>query len=424
LDYRFFALEFQALNRDNSRMGYTRQAVTGFGWKTIVTFATGALTALKLVLLARILDQREFGLFAYIAIALGLAESITETGVNITLIQAKESIKYFINTAWVIAIIRGLLIGIVMLAMGAGMSQFYQEPSLTVLVAIAALVPVIKGFINPAIITYQKELRFFRDSVFRFSILLIESALAVFLAWQLKSVTGLVIALVGSALFEVILSFAIFKLRPAFEYLPNRAKTIFANARGLSISAALSYIAENIDDLILGKILGTSPLGIYHTSYSLSHKGTQSFAQALNHSAIPVFAKIGDDKPRLRKAFWKAMTGLSALLLIALIPLVFLPQLVVDILLGEKWAAVAPVLPWLSIAGALQALTTICYTTLMSTKSYQTMNVHRVLSIIVFVPLFIWGSTTFGLVGAAIAWAAARLISFPVVLIGVIRRLQ
>lgn len=423
-DYRFFGLEFQGLNRDNSGMGYTRQAVSGFGWQTIVTFGAAAITALKLALLARILDQRDFGLFAYVAIALGLAEAITQTGVNVTILQARESVKYFVNTAWVIAIIRGIIIGIVMLLMGLGMSQFYTEPSLKILISLAAFVPIIKGFINPAIITLHKELRFFRDSVYRFSLLFVEAVLAIILALQWHSVYALVFAAIGAAIFEVIISFIFFKVRPVFEYIPSRAKSIFVNARGLSISAALSYISENIDDLILGRILGTAPLGLYHTSYSLSHKATQGFAQSLNHSALPVFAKMKNDIPRLRKAFWKSMTGLGVLLVTALIPLILFPSLVVDIILGEKWQSVTPLLPWLALAGALQALTTICYTLLMTTQSYKIMNFHRGLSIFIFAPLFIWSSIQFGLVGAAIAWALARLISFPVILIGVVRRLR
>lgn len=424
MDYRHFALEVQGLNGDNKLMGYTRQAVSGFGWKTVVTFATAALTAVKLSILARILEPRDFGLFAYVAIALGLAESITQTGVNITIIQAKESVKYFLNTAWVIAIIRGLLIGTVMLVMGLVMSQFYLEPSLTMLVGVAAFVPIIKGFINPAIISYQKELRFFRDSVYQFMVLFVEALAAVLLAWKLQSVIALIIALIASAIFEVGLSFFLFKLKPRFEYISSRAKQIFANARGLTISAALSYISENIDDLILGRVLGTAPLGSYHTGYSLSHKATQGFAHALNHSTLPVFAKIADEKTRLRRAFWKAIGGLSALLLAALIPLVLLPELVVTIILGDKWQAVIPILPWLAIAGALQALTTICYTALISTNSYTFMNFHRALSIVVFVPLFIWGSVEYGLLGAAVTWAVSRFVTFPVALIGVVRRLR
>lgn len=404
-------------------MGYTRQAVAGFGWQTVVTVATGATTAVKMMVLARLLDQTEFGLFAYVAITLGLAEAVTETGVNITLIQAKESIKYYLNTAWVIAIIRGLLIGIVVAVMGLGMSRFFNEPSLTMLTAVAAVVPVIKGFINPAIIIFQKELRFFRDSVFRFSIIFIEAVLAILLAWYFQSVAALVLSLIGAALFEVLISFAFLKLKPAFEYIPNRARTIFSHARGLSVSAALSYISENIDDLILGKALGTAPLGLYHTGYSLSHKATQAFAQALNHSALPVYAKIHEDRPRLRKAFWKSLSGLTVLLSVALIPLVFFPTLVVQIILGDKWLAVIPILPWLSIAGALQAVTTICYTAFLATKSYKMMNFHRVLSLAIFIPLFYWGSTQHGLQGAAIAWAVSRLLMFPVALLGVTRRL-
>lgn len=423
-NYRFFGLEFQGLNSDNSSMGYTRQAVTGFGWQSIVTFLTAAVTAIKLALLARLLDQRDFGLFAYVSIALGLAESITQTGVNVTIIQAKESVKYFINTAWVIAITRGWVIGIVMVLLGLIMSQFYQEPSLTFLVVVAAFVPIIKGFINPSIILMQKELRFFRDSVYRFSLVLVEAVFSVILAWQLRSITALLLSLLIAALFEVAISFFFFKLKPRFEYLPSRAKQIFSNAKGLSVAAALSYISENIDDMILGRVLGTVPLGVYHTGYSLSHKPTYGLAQALAHSTLPVFAKISDDVHRLRRAFTRSMTGLVLLLGIVLIPMIFLPELVVQVILGEKWLAVVPILPWLGIAGAMQALTTICYNVLITQQRYKIMNFHRSLGIILFVPLFIWATSQYGLLGAAMAWAATRLITFPVILIGVMRRLR
>ena len=417
-------LEFQGLNGDNSSMGYTKNAVSGFSWNGIVTIATAAVTALKLVFVARLLDQRDFGLFAFVSIALGLTDSITQTGINITIIQAKESIKYFVNTAWVIAIIRGLIIGLLMIALGVGMANFYDENSLTILVAIAAFVPIIKGFINPSIITLQKELRFFRDSVYKFSLVVVEASLAVLLAWQLQSVYALIFSIISAAIFEVIISFVFFKVKPIFEYIPNRAQQIFKETKGLSLSAALSYLSENIDELILGRTLGTNVLGIYHTGYSLSHRPTLGIAQSLSASTFPVFSKINSDIPRLRTAFIKSTLALSGILIIALIPLIFFAEPVVRIILGEKWLSVIPVLPWLAVAGATQALTITCYNLLINLRQYKTMNWHRVISILIFVPILYWASIQYGLLGAGIAWVITRVLGLPVAMYMVIRRLR
>lgn len=405
-------------------MGYTTHAVKGFSWNTLVTIATAGVTAVKLVFVARLLDQRDLGLFALVSIALGLTDSVTQTGINITIIQAKESIKYFVNTAWVIAIIRGLLIGLLMLALGFGMSRFYAESSLTILVSVAAFVPIIKGFINPSIITLQKELRFFRDSVYRFSLVVVEAVLAVLLAWYLHTVFALLFSMVGAALFEVFISFLFFKVKPVFEYIPNRAQQIFKDSRGLSLSAALSYVSENIDELILGKTLGTTTLGVYHTGYSLSHRPTLGIAQSLAASTFPVFSKINSDTARLRKAFIKSTLGLSALLAVVLLPLIFFSGLVVQVVLGDKWLSVVPVLPWLAVAGAAQALTVTCYNLLINIKQYKIMNLHRAGSIILFVALLFWASMQFGLLGAGVAWVITRLIGLPIIMYIVLKKLK
>ena len=100
--------------QDNTHMGYTKNTISGFSWQTILKFLTMASILIKTMFVARILNPSDFGLFAIIAIALGIAEATTQTGVNLTIIQSKRSIKYFLDTAWVIAIIRGLIIGIIM----------------------------------------------------------------------------------------------------------------------------------------------------------------------------------------------------------------------------------------------------------------------------------------------------------------------
>ncbi len=413
-DYAVSGLEFQALNVDNRRMGYTKNTISGFSWQTVLRIASMGIVLIKTMFIARILSPNDFGLFALIAITLGIAEATTETGVNLTIIQSKRSISYFIDTAWTIAIIRGFAIGILMVVMGILMSKFYNESSLTMLIAIAALVPVIKGFINPSIVLYHKNLEFFKDSAFKLSIVLFEACAAILFAYFFRSVIALIFGLLAAGIFEVLLSFIIFPEKPTFHYISNRAKVIFANAKGLSISAALSYINENVDDFLLGKSIGTYSLGLYHNAYSLGHKTNYDFAKSAHHSILPIFTKITDDRPRIRQAFVKSLVVTTILISCLSIPLLVAPEFIISIVLGSQWLGLAPHLYLFVLAGILQSITTIFYSLFFAQKKYSAINLHLSITVIFLVALLLTLPQHFGIAGAGIALVVSRFITIPI----------
>jgi lipopolysaccharide exporter len=413
-DYAFSGLEFQALNMDNETMGYLKNTISGFSWQTVLRIASMVTVLAKTMFIARILSPNDFGLFALIAIALGLVEATTQTGVNLTIIQSKRSIKYFIDTAWVIAIIRGFIIGILMVLMGIAMSKFYNEESLTILIAIAALVPIIKGFINPSIVLFHKNLEFFKDSAFKLAIIVFEAIAAVIFAFIFKSVIALVLGLIVGAIFEVVLSFIVFKDKPVFQYISSRAKIIFSNARGLSISAALSYINENIDDLLLGKTIGTYSLGLYHNAYSLGHKVNYDFAKSVNHSVLPVFTKIASEKKRLKSAFLKSLFVTIIITVGISLPLLVAPEFIVKLILGDKWLEITPYLYLFVIAGILQSISIIFYSMFFAQKRYKIVNTHLLFTVVVLFSLLSYLPQKYGITGAGIAIVTSRLVSLPI----------
>lgn len=394
-----------------------KNTISGVSWQTVLRFSTVAITLVKTMFIARILSPNDFGLFALIAITLGLAEATTETGVNLTIIQSKRSIKYFIDSAWVIAIIRGFIIGILMLLMGVLMSRFYNEHSLRFLIAVAALVPIIKGFINPSIVLFHKNLQFFKDSFFRFAVILFETAATIVLAFLFKSVVALVLGLLVGGLFEVFLSFIVFKERPSFIYIPSRAKVILANAKGLTISAALSYINQNIDDFLLGKIVGTYSLGLYHNAYSLGHKVNYDFAKSIHHSVLPIFTKIADEKKRLLRAFTKSLIVTIVLTTAFSVPLLIAPRFIVSLVLGEQWLSIIPYLYLFVLAGLLQSISAVFYSLFFAKKIYSTINFHLLLTVVILVILLLTLPGNYGILGAGIALVVSRLVTLPLLFI-------
>jgi O-antigen/teichoic acid export membrane protein len=402
-------------------MGYTKNALAGFSWQTILRGVIAVTTLTKIFFLARLLDPAAFGLFSLITIALGISESTTQTGVNITILQSRRSMQYFVDTAWVIAIIRGLIIGSIMLLLGAVMSGFYDQEELLLLIGLASLVPVIKGFINPSIVMMQKQLKFFADSSYRFSLVAVDAVLAIALAFFLKSVGALVLALIGAAIFEVVISFYLFPTRPRFHYVRSSGELIFRNAKWLSFSALFSYLLENLDNVIIGKLTSTASLGMYHNGYGLAHKVNYDFAKSATHSTFPIFTKLAAQKARMFRAFSKTTLVSMGLVIATSLPLFAFPEFFVRLILGSQWLDVIPVVRWLVMAGIIQSLITLLYNFLMANKKYLAMNIHLVVSIVIMVGLLFLLVPGGGLLGAGRAIFFSRLLSLPIVIIGMLQ---
>jgi len=399
-------------------MGYTKQAMHGFGWQTFLKFVSAALVIGKIAVLSRLLTPEDFGIFAIVAIALGLVEASTQTGVNTTILQSNRSISYYLDTAWVIAIVRGLIIAIVMTVLGFGLSIYYEKESLRFLVAIAALVPLIKGFINPSLILLQKEFLFLREALLKIGLLVAEILVAIVIAFYFHSVLALIVGLIAAALLEVFLSFKLFADRPSFFFRTSRAKEILINAKGLSPAALLSYILDNVDDLIVGKIVGAYQLGLYHNAYSLAHKPNYDMSKALGHSVFPVYTKIVDDRIRLRKAFVKSSLSFMGFAFFVTLPAIIFPTQLVAIVLGEQWLSVASVLPLLAIAGLLHSGNNLVYNLLMATKRYAILNMHLFFSMITLIGSLIYFVNLNGLIGSGQALLVARGITLPILIFG------
>lgn len=405
-------------------MGYTAHTLRGFSWQTVLKFATAGIALVKISLLSHILSPADFGVFAIVLVALGISEATTQTGVNITLLQTTRNIRYYLSTAWVIAIVRGFFIAILMTSFGLLLAKYYNNPVLAPLTAIAALVPLIKGFINPSLIKYQKELLFSKEAIFRLSLSLIETTATVLFAVFIHSPLALLLGLVFVAVIEVIASFYLFSDRPTLTFHSSRAKDILKNSLGLSPAALLSYVGDNIDDFLIGKLLGTYKLGLYHNAYALSHKPNYDVSKALNHSTLPIFTKMQNDKVRLRNAFLKSSVALISLITLLSLPLFFFPTQLVSLLFGKQWLPIAPILPLLALAGILQSCNNLGYNLWLTSKKYAILNLHLALSVasLVFGLFYFISSNDFYGTGQAILFS--RLIPLPLLVFGVYRSLR
>ncbi|MBI1864057.1 oligosaccharide flippase family protein, partial [Candidatus Woesebacteria bacterium] len=243
-------------------MGYFRDTIKGISWMGALRVVTRALAILKIAITARILSPSQFGLYGIALLVLGFLEVLTETGINVFLIQEKDKIYEYLNSAWVVSIIRGFLIAALIIASSPLVVSFFSSSGASSLLYLVALVAVIRGFINPSEINFQKNLEFNKLFAFNSFLFLVDTAVVIVLAYVSKNEASLILGMAASASFEVILSFLIFKQRPKLVFEIDKIKKVIERGKWITGAGILSYTFQNLDNVVVGKVLGISPLGL------------------------------------------------------------------------------------------------------------------------------------------------------------------
>lgn len=337
-------------------MGYTKQTVKGISWAGSFRIVTRAVSFLRTALLARILVPADFGFFSIASLVLALSELLTETGINIILVQKKEEIDKYIDTAWVISITRGILIGLAILLTAPFVASFFSMPQAYMLLVWIAAVPVLRGFINPSVVKLLKDLHFQKEFYYKTSIFLVESVVSIVFAFILKSPISLVYGLLAGAIFEVIISFLLLYPRPRFKTNKTYVFEIFSHGKWLTANGVINYLYQNLDNIVIGKMLGAVSLGIYDVAYKISLLPLTEVADVVGRTTFPVMVKINDDVNRLRRAYYKSLLFISTVSFMITLLILLFPSQIIQILLGDQWISAVGILQLLAVFGLLRAI--------------------------------------------------------------------
>ena len=88
----------------------TSRVVKGGGWIFTLRFVGRALGLIRTVVLARLLAPQDFGILGVALLSIAILETFSQTGFHSALIQKKDRIDAYLDSAWTIGAIRGLLL--------------------------------------------------------------------------------------------------------------------------------------------------------------------------------------------------------------------------------------------------------------------------------------------------------------------------
>jgi O-antigen/teichoic acid export membrane protein len=406
----------------------SKLAVRGAVWTIIGYGASQTLRFGSNLILTRLLVPELFGLMALVYVFITGLNMFSDVGIGFSIIQNKRGDdRNFLNTAWTIQVIRGLVLWLGCLTLAYPAAQIYAEPRLLWLIPVVGLNTIVAGFNSTAVFTLNRHLRVREMAFYEFSGQLLGTTVIVIWAWINPSIWALVAGGIITPVYQLILSYLlnhfVNKDKPnRFLWDKSSAKEILSFGIWIFLSTAMTFFGENADRLILGKMLGFKMLGIYGIAVTFADLPRSVTAALSGKVVMPAISKIADQSRatvRLKIARKRRLILLA--ISVGLGALASFGDLIIKTLYDDRYIEAAWMLPILAlgiwprllcntIEPALFAIGKPQYTTVA--------NISRFTCTAVGIQV---GYSMFGLFGSVLGVALNDLCYYLVVLYGLWR---
>ncbi|MGA6826483.1 lipopolysaccharide biosynthesis protein [Nitrospira sp. NS4] len=333
-----------------------RKAVRSGIWVGLSSAGVAVLSFARSIILARLLTPEIFGLMAVCSMAVRMIEIFTETGFGAALIHRQQRFEDARDTAFTLMVLRGAGLSVLAFFIAPWAAAFYEQPILDSLVAIVGISFVFTGCQNVNAIALQKELDFKRLTYLEQAGTALNFLVSVGLAYTLRSVWALVYAQIASAAINSILSFVIVPGRVRFRFDFAIAKELFQYGRFITGLVIVVFLTRELDNAVIGKLLGMEALGYYVIAYTLANIPSTYISKLLAKVLFPMFSKLQSDKIGLAVEYGRGIRLVIGVVVPVSVGIAVLAPEIVAALYGPQWApAVAP-LQILAVFGCFRAL--------------------------------------------------------------------
>jgi O-antigen/teichoic acid export membrane protein len=384
----------------------------GVRWKLLGQATAQATSAGASIVLAHLLTPHEFGLAGMALVFTGIGVAFGDLALSSAIIQRRELQEEDRSTAFWTNAAAGTILMLLGIALSPLVADFFDQPSVAPLFAATSVVFLLWALCSTQSALLTREMNF-RPLEIRGIVAGVAAAAAAILlgiagagAW----------ALVGQALVQagtsLVLLWTFSPWRPKFMYSRESLRSLGSYSGKTLMSQMLAYFVNNIDNLLVGRFLGSIALGLYSVAYNTMFLPVSRISTPLQQVLFSAFAKIQHEPKRLAEAWARGNEVISAVNVPAFLGMAVIAADFVPVVLGQKWTDAVPVLQWLSLAGVATTLQTLNWSTTQAMGRPGVMLRFRMFSTPLTVVGFVVG-LHWGVVGVAASFAITRFIIAP-----------
>lgn len=316
--------------------------------------------AVTSMIVARNLSPSDYGVVAFAGIIIGFLGQFSDLGVGSAAVRRPSLDKKSLQTAFTLKIILGVgaFLAVQLIALFA--HHFFEHPATGDVMRVLAFNFLLStiGFMPWVTLTREQNFRALVVpgvlSVVARSVIAITLVLS---GWEYWSI---VVADIGATIVSTIAIQLMRKIPMGFHFDWHVAQEYLRFGAPLLGSGILVFFLFNLDNLLIGSVMGSIQLGYYALAFTWGSFICSLLRDTVNSVLFPAFSAIQDDTAAMRRRYLKTVDLVAFLSLIVNTTLLANAHFFLVTFLGngsDKWVSATSSFEILCIYGIIRATT-------------------------------------------------------------------
>lgn len=394
-------------------MSLREKTISGAKWSAIATVIIISLGLVQMTVLARIVDNHEFGLLTISLVIIALADTLSDFGIANSIIQRKEISHLELTTLYWLNVGLGLVVFALVFLLSDVIASVLHAPKLAPLIKTLSFAFIVIPHGQQFRALMQKELEFSKiGSIETVSVMAgftVTVGAAMYYPFAMTAIVGyLVNTVVRTSLFGF---FGRKIYRPGLHFSLKSVGSNLKFGAWLTADSIINYVNTNLSTLVLARILGASIAGGYNLAYNVAVVPPMKLNPIITRVLFPAFAKIQDDTDKLRLNFYKLLSIVGIINFPALLGLLVVSNNFVPLVFGEKWQFITPILQLLCVVGLLRSIGNPIGSLLMAKARVDISFKFNVFKTCLFIPAIIVGGNLAGALGVTLGFLFVQVVN-------------
>lgn len=287
------------------------------------------------LVLTRLLIPEHFGIMALVTIFISGITMFSDLGIRPSIVQNKMGDdQRFLDTAWTLQVIRGFGIFFVACLIAYPIAYlFYDLPILAQLLPVAALSSIIFGFESTKIHTANRHLLLGREVTLMLACNFAGIVAMAVLAYIYRSVWALVLGTLVIAVLKASLSHVVFPGKiNRFAWHKESLGELIRFGKWIFMGTVVVFFANNVDRLVLSKLITTEMLGIYNIAFMLASLPAMTFKRFGNTVVFPIVSRQAElERHVIRGKLLRSQRKLALLMAVPVLAIVVCGDWIVEL---------------------------------------------------------------------------------------------
>ncbi|SBV34326.1 Polysaccharide biosynthesis protein [uncultured Sphingopyxis sp.] len=381
-------------------------------WRSGSQILAQIITWASTLLVIRLLDPADYGLFAMTQVVLSFLAFLNGWGFASALVQSDSVDPFRIRQAFGLLLLLNALLAAIQFFGAPFAAAYYGQPIVADLLRVQALLFLATPFIALPEVMLGRALDFRRQAIvnllaaFAGAGTALGCALAGYGVWTLvyAPIAMFWTRAIGLTLVARLLVWPSFNFKGCGQIVGFGSAVLFSQ---------LFWLVQSQSDIfIAGARFDAHALGLYAEALFLAQIFMAKFVPPLNEVAFPAYARIKKDAAAVRWSFLKTVRVLMLVAAPFYCGLAVVAAPMIETLFGAKWLGMAPYIQLISLALILMTVQ-ILFAPVTNALGKPSISMFTAMSGAVLFPVSFLVGAEWGLIGMAWAW----LVAAPLLLI-------